>query len=324
MDPQAGLDTQAVSAEYARRAGAACAENAALALRVLERLDPARWPLEWHLPWWLGRELALQPDIARDLVVSNILGLAAIRLRDDLRDGDLKGTDEHAASLVSAALYEAAVQTYRSLFEPTSELWAELALRMAEWQSACDDGTAPPDLDADADGLTHFLARRGAPLKISAFAVCLLAGRTDVYGRVARYLDHVLAAMVLFDHVCDWQDDVAAGRWNAFVAAVSTTPQSLTNRERNRSDVLVALLAQAPVATYLERISIQLDRAAETAAQLEMTLLVGHVAAIREQIDAHAARLGEHYRSVGDEAVTRFFGSRRSDTWKANTRRTRA
>lgn len=296
------LDTLALATAYERRALAACPQHLPLALRVLHRLDPARWALEWHLPWWLGAELQLDTTLSRELVLSNILGLASIRLRDDLLDGDVDSGDALAVPQLSAALYEAAIDVYRSLFPPSSELWVELAMRMAEWRAAVADNAAPPRADADPDAIARHLARRGAPLKVSAFAVCLLAGWTDVYPTLARGLDHALAAMVLYDHLCDWQDDLAAGRWNAFAL------------EKNRAEVLAAMMATDAIGTYVVRIHVEFDMAQKIVADLGLRGLATQLAATAAKVDQHAMQLQAHYRMVNERAVALMFGRDRVKT----------
>jgi hypothetical protein len=306
------LDTSALASDYVRRIQAACPEHLPLAMRVLDRLEPARWELEWHLPWWLGHDMGLDPAVSRELVLSNVLGLASIRLRDDLLDGDLDEYDSSAALALSGALYEAAIETYRAHFPTGSDLWPEIALRMTEWRTATGDNAAPPGADAeDSQAVARHLARRGAPLRISAFAVCLLAARTDVYPRLGRCLDHALAAMVLFDHLCDWQDDLAAGRWNAFVARTTSSAQTSEHLARNRAAVAAAMMARDAVATHFGRINVELAEARSFAAQADLPGLATHLADIAAQMDEHAEKVQGQYRKLGDGAVAILRGKSR-------------
>ena len=72
---------------------------------------------------------------------------------------------------------------------------------MTEWRAATD-------VRAGSLGLPS----RGAPLKISAFATSLIARDTNRFPLLEGCLDHALTAMVLYDHFCDWREDLAAGR----------------------------------------------------------------------------------------------------------------
>ena len=88
-DRPSELDIHRVSSAYLQAVETARPEHLELPRRLLQRLDPDRWRLEWCLPWWLGRAFGLDVEIADELVLSNVLGLGAIRLRDDLVDGEV-------------------------------------------------------------------------------------------------------------------------------------------------------------------------------------------------------------------------------------------
>lgn len=288
------LDTAWLRVAFERRARSACPELLPAAMRVLDRLEPARWPLEWQLPWWLGHELGVAPAVARQLVLGNLLGLAAIRLRDDLLDGELEPAIGGTAGALSDALYGAALDVYRDLFAADAPIWAEIDQRMAEWRAS--------------SGESARLASRGAPLKISARAVCLLTGRTASWPRLQACLDHALAGMVLHDHLADWPADLAAGRRNAFVAANSDGPQSVDRRVAQRADVLVAMMTRDAVATHARQVQAELDAACQIAAALDLPILADGLGGIAARLAEHAAQLDDQYRQLGERAVSLVFG----------------
>ena len=286
------LDTTAVADECAQRAQSACPEHGSLAIRSIRGLDPNRWRLEWQLPWWLGMDMGLELAVARQLVLSNVLGLASLRLRDDLHDDDLLPEDRPAAPDVSEALYRAATDILRGMFPPSSEIWRELRLQMSYWRGA---------VELDSATRPH-LARRAAPLKVSAFAVCELTERPEIYQGLASCLDLFLTAMVLYDHLCDWEDDLACGRWNAFLGDAS-----------DRRDVLAQLMARDTIDAYMGRVRREFDRALEICSALMLPRLTSELAGIAAEVQGHAGQLQAHYRQLGDRAVTLMFG----DTWRA-------
>ena len=145
-------------------------------------------------------------------MLSNVIGLVSIRLQDDLLDGDIAAADVRGATRLGAAMFDEAVAVYRRRFDGASPFWPFLERSMAEWRRA-----------SAGDGPLRWaeLPDRGAPLKVAAFASCLLADRADRWELVERCLDHALVALVRYDQVCDWEDDLRADRRNAFVAAVS-------------------------------------------------------------------------------------------------------
>ena len=65
-------------------------------------------------------------------------------------------------------------------------------------------------------------------------------------------VDHMLTAQVLLDHLDDWPADLAAGRFNAFVAFVSDLPQTSQNRDANRRHVLGEFFLGEAGAAYVD------------------------------------------------------------------------
>ena len=297
-----------ISLAYRERVATSCPDALPLAIRLWERVDPAHWMLEWHLPVWMGDAFGLSRGVSSELVLSNVLGLASIRLQDDLADGEVDAPDVSAAYSLSAALYDAALDVYRRRFSSSSPFWARLAAWMREWRSA-DGQTMHAPID---------LARRGAPLKISAFAVCLLAHRSSLFHVVDACLDHALAAMVMYDHVCDWPEDLAAGRWNAFVARYGSHPQLPVNASANRSSVLAAMMARRAVANQFALIQVELDRATRAADDLGSEPLTEYLQGLMDKLGREANLLERRYAELGDEARELVFG--KSEPRKGGTR----
>lgn len=302
------LDIAGVSAAYERRVREACPEQLPLALRLLERLPPARWTLEWHLPWWLGQAFGLNREIAREIVLSNLLGLGFIRLQDDLADGEVAAEDVAGASTLSAALYEAALLPYRARFDPASPFWGHLEACMTEWHAATrgnvPSGSAGIGVGDPMNGERR-LAASAAPLKISALAVCLIADRPDAFPALDRCLDHALEAMVLYDHVADWEADLDGGRWNAFVAGVSSGPQLPEQRERHRRAVLVALMTTDAVAAHCARVQEGMLRAAALAETLRVPVppLGAYFREFATGVDEQGTAWQERYDGLAERAA---------------------
>ena len=290
------LDVAEVTAAWERRVREACPEQLPLATRLFERLTPERWALEWRLPSWLGAAFGLDRAIVRELVVSNVLGLGSIRLQDDLADGEVARDDVVETRLLSAALYEAALDPYRVRFDRHSPFWGRLDGWMAEWRTATERDAATRD---------DRLAGRAAPIRISAFAVCLLAERREAFPALERCLDDALEAMVLYDHVADWEADLDAGRWNTFVASVSDGPQTPERRDDHRRAVLVALMATDRLTSYVARIEQALERAVAVAEGFDVPVpaLAAWFREYGADVSARATAWQAHYRNVGDRAA---------------------
>jgi len=294
------LDVAGVRRSFEARVRTAAALDESAARRLVARLPPERWTLEWYLPWWLGNALGLDQATSTELVLSNLLGLASVRLQDDLAD-DESGEAADAPRL-AAALYEAALAPYTSRFGPESPLWAHIERCMATWRAAATD----PSGD-------HRLAARGEPLKIAPFAQCLLAGRIGTYPAIESCLDHALEALVRYDHVADWRADLEAGRWNAFVADVSSGPQVPGSRSRHAQAVLLAMLTSDVVTTQFARIRDGFLAAADVATDLARTDdlpipgLVGHLRRRAAEAEAQGTTFAAQYRDLGDQAAKQLF-----------------
>jgi hypothetical protein len=289
------LDLAGVAAAYERRVRDMCPEHLGLALRLLERLPPTRWTLEWRLPWWLGQAFGLDPSVAREIVLSNVLGLGSIRLQDDLADGEVAPGEVDGARVLAGAMYEAALEPYRVRFDRSSPFWRHLDKQMAAWRAATDREGSPESR----------LAARGAPLHIVAAAVCLLSDRMEAYPALEACLDHALEALVLYDHLADWEADLDAGRWNAFVAAVSPGAQDPEARDRHRAATYVAMLTADAVAACFGRIDEGLLRSAAIADTLSPPVppLADHLRRFAGGLREQGAAVQERYRALGERAA---------------------
>jgi hypothetical protein len=302
------LDVAGVAGAYERRIREACPEHLTLASRLLDRLPPARWTLEWYLPWWLGQAFALDPSLTRGIVLSNVLGLGSIRLQDDLADGEIDANDVDGARALAAAMYDLALEPYHAWFDAASPFWRHLDSRMDAWRAA-SGGRPVESGDASATGPVPDLAARGAPLHIAAIALCLLAGRIELYPALESCLDRALEALVLYDHAADWEADLDAGRWNAFVAASSPGPQVPEVRDRHRAATYVAMLTGDAVADYFGRIDEGLLRAAAIADALNPSVppLADHLRRFAVGVRDQGAAINERYQDLGDQAAKLLF-----------------
>ena len=85
-----------------------------------------------------------------------------------------------------------------------------------------------------------------------------------------------MAATVLLDHADDWQEDLAAGQFNAHVAWLSGLPQHAENVDRNRRQVLSALMQGDgdDHHSYFDLIDQHLQRAQQFAGQGRFSRIV--------------------------------------------------
>jgi hypothetical protein len=288
------LDSDEVTAEVLRRISARAPRLDGLARRQLARLGPDRWAIEWHLPAWLGRRLDLDSRFVEALVRSNVLGLLSIRLQDDLDDGEVAPADIADARALASLAFEEAIDEYRALFDERSPIWSFLERAMADWR-------------AGASGTQ--LAARGAPIQIAGYACCLHAGRLDLWPTLERTLDGAVTALVLYDQFCDWEADLAAGRWNAFVATVVDAEQQPVRRDRNRAAVLAAMLGRPVVREQFDLVIRKATEAATLADDIGVTELAEFLSGWAARTSEQGATVAEHYERVGDQAARLLLGT---------------
>ena len=281
-------------AAFRQRIAVACPGQLALATRYALALTPPKWTLEWYLPQWLSHRFGLDAELTRELTLSNLLGLVAVRLEDDLRDGEMPVSDVAGAEQLAVATFDEALAVYRARFDPGSPFWGFLERSMATWRAGADGSDAPT---------------RGAPIKIAAFACCLLADRKADWPRLDRCLDRTMSALVAYDQFCDWEEDLAARRWNAFVAAVSPGPQGPAERDRNRAAVLTAMLTRDVIDEHFRRIAAEVFDAAALASELGLDSLRAYLVQWAARSAAQGAEVARHYRSVADRATQLMFGA---------------
>jgi hypothetical protein len=259
-----------------------------LGCRLLAVYTPEQWPVEWHLPWWLATNLGLPDHHWRALTVCNLLGLGFVQLQDQLAEQKASAAPPAAEIALAGALHEAALAGLAGLFAAKPDFWEHRQDFMAQWRlSLLDDDAAlhrPFAYWREPDVLR--LAWRGAPLKITAAGACLLAERADLIPRLLDALDHLLAAQVLLDHLDDWREDLAGGRFNAFVAYASDLPQDATHRDANHQRVLTLLMA-GDASDYFDLALRHALTAQSLAAEMGCDALVRYAACWRE-----GARLG--------------------------------
>ncbi len=220
---------------------------------LLARISTANWLLEWNLPRWLGESFGLDPGVAGELVLGNVYGLACVRLQDDLADGEPIGEREVAA-LLAAGLHSLWLMHYLPLFEAPSPFWSYFRLFLGQWLRATlqEHGPDGADLRSGQAGALRCLAERGAPLKAGCVAACLLAGRPADIAPLTAGMDHLLAGAVLVDHAQDWEADLEAGRYNAFVAYITLRSQEHHDSLADRQAVLEELYLGETARPYFE------------------------------------------------------------------------
>lgn len=299
----------AARARYSVALEATTPELACLGRRLLERIAPPNWTLEWSLPGWVGEPLGLSAELTAELTAANVYGLAYVRLQDDLVDDEVAGEDRAAALLLSTLLYQKWLQVYIGLFAGASLFWGFFERYMAQWAAATLGGRRPAaTLNLYDDAALRGLAELGAPLKICVAGACLLAGRDVSIPRLEAALDHLLSSAVLLDHVQDWAADVVAGRYNVFVAHLTGLPQTPDRAEANRSAALAELVFGKGGRPYFAVLQQQLRAAADEARATGVCALADYVLWLQHEADRLRRELARDARARRCGLAARILG----------------
>jgi len=272
-------------------------------LAYFNALTGANWTVEWQLPRWLAESVGLPETVQQRLVAVNALGLTALRLLDDLADGDLPASPFHRT--FADRCQAAAENLLGDLIEPGSDFWDQYRSILAGWKRRqAEGGFQIPDLPPNA-GSDPSLA--GAPLYLSAAAVCAIAGRRDLYLPMRSALADYLTAAVLIDHFKDWQQDLSAGRSNLFVDRLlpGTTIPSNVNK---RAHVWSKLGAGGQVDDYLAEVGAALDSAIDGALHLGSRSMASYLEAYRNQAQSAAHHYQGKIKAIFAELQTRVLG----------------
>ena len=286
-------------------------EHHARFAQTLDRVPAAHWALEWNLPWWLGSTFGMKENIFLNLCASNVLGLVALRLYDDLSDRQLARTARVPARTLAQRLEEIAMQFYRPYFDASDSFWTYAANWMNAWHAATR--TVPLCTRENVETLyalhqppAQHIAKLGAPLKLNALAVSRLTMRPEIFSPLQEILDHVLIAAVLHDHVVDWATDLQANRQNFFIGYLSPCAQTKENQSANCAHVAQGWIEDAPRA-YFQIITYHLDRARDKCNALNIIPLCAHLTRFKSQTAALYRARRSMYRKQVQRAAREIF-----------------
>lgn len=278
----------------------------AAGVRLLMEHGPQQWPVEWHLPWWLAANLGLPEADWRALTVCSLLGLGYVRMVDRWAENAGAAAASAGEALLAGACHELALAQLTRLFPAAPDFWQHRHAAMSYWLRSLveDDPAFSQPFAAWQEQDLARLAWRGAPLKITAVGACLLARRADLIPTLTDALDQLLVAQVLLDHVDDWREDLAGGRFNVFVAYASDLPQDAASAQANSRRVL-ALLMMGDPGSYFQLVQRYAARAQSLAAQAGCSSLAQFAASLQSEVELGCGRLIDAARSHLQQAVSR-------------------
>jgi hypothetical protein len=256
--------------------------------RLFERLARPNWSVEWNLPRWLGEAHRINDDQKGRLVSANILGLGYVRLYDDRADADQAPNDRQLSLRLEALLLEAAREEYRDLIGDEPWFWGLFNDHLECWREAVQHdlgGMTAGALEADP---CPQLSEIGRPLLIGCAAVCSLAGARSQLAAVEEPVRHYLAAAVLYDHLKDWQADLAAGRRNVFIRwMMRGEPRRQAGHDPLQA-MYVALTNVPQVHGYVRLLLGQLERGVDLAQAAKMEGFAWHLQALHAEASESA------------------------------------
>jgi hypothetical protein len=230
------------------------------------------WALEWSLADWLADAYGLEREAADDLLLANVTLLAFARLMDDVADGESSLSARESTPLATGLLHSC-IGTYARLFTAAPErVRFEQCFDafLGEWMQATLGAAPLPGPDFTRYTATDFVcvAQRAAFLKIAAAAGCLAAGRGDALDALSTAMSELSVGIVMLDDLFDWPADLAAGRFNVFVAYGARGRQTADRIDANRRAMVVDLYIGGGGRPYFDSLHDHLDvarRAAGTA-----------------------------------------------------------
>lgn len=166
------------------------------------------------LPFWLRSEYGLDAGQTHSMSSGNVLLMLYFFLQDDLMDN----RHSSAAELLPLAnlLYAEFLELYRPLFPAESPFWTHFKRYLFEWSDS---------VSGEIGGDYYFndrsrIAGKAAPLKLSAIAALLLAGKESSIAAAEEAVQEVLITLQMLDDYEDWEEDLADGSYNCLLSLV--------------------------------------------------------------------------------------------------------
>jgi hypothetical protein len=277
---------------------------------ILDKISTPNWTLEWFLPRWLGNSFGLSPDVIRALTLSNVLGLAFLRLVDDQVDGENQVADLVTTLSLATRLYHLAFQPYREFMVGYPHFWDYADEFMAQWTNAIFASNRPPQEGLRDFSQDHYqlLAQLGAPLKICCLAAWSLSNQKPVLQNLLLSIDHYVIGAVLLDHYKDWQKDIIARRYNLFVDHALQGDKMLLTHDEVQSSVQEAILNIEVMDSYFSIILKQVQTAHAYASKIRCNELEQHLRSFHQQIALHADEMIHSIEDVIQLAGQKIFG----------------
>ena len=241
------------------------------------------------------------------LFAAAFLGFCAIRIQDDLVDGD--SPDTSVDELLLASLFTVrAVGHLQRLFPSDAPLWQHHARHWHEYAQAVQI-----DKQRDASGLSPFdetdllhIGRKAALLKTFPVAVALCAGREDQIGSIEALMDAFNTAIQLSNDIQSVRSDLEMGHYTQPLAAAALDAGFAPGTQPPQTGLLGSLLLSGAMGEAYELTKGYFERARVLSAEFGIDDLVAFIDWHMADMEKSAA----HWRDLridGERLPVAFF-----------------
>jgi len=176
---------------------------------------PRAFPL-LLLPWWLEASIreTPSPQFQRDVVYSTVNGYYAVRLIDDLMDGDKPPPRVVMPAL--AFFHTEFVHTYARYFPFRDQFWEAFT---DSWFGAAEAASIDAGFETiDQTRFVQVSAKKIEGANVPLAAVCHRYERTDLLDPWCAFVDLFGAWHQLLNDIVGWNRDLDAGRTTYFLS----------------------------------------------------------------------------------------------------------
>jgi hypothetical protein len=155
---------------------------------------------------------AIPSTLIHDILSSQYFIYLAVRLRDDLLDGQATG---RTLTEVSHSLEQTAGEILKRWYEPSSEFWTLFRRYMGDTAKGISEvGRLQRRIVRDPGRMPDGYARTSSIFKLGSAAVCVSTGRVRLMGSLEMAFDHLAIGGQIIDDVKDIVEDIERGRYN--------------------------------------------------------------------------------------------------------------
>ncbi|MEA3409376.1 MAG: hypothetical protein U9Q95_03410, partial [Candidatus Eisenbacteria bacterium] len=242
------------------------------------------------------------PGAARAMALGNAFGATHFLQQDRWLDRDEDVTP--ATACLSDVSFLRFLREYSRLFPVESDFWSHFDRYLEEWFESLawesdvllSGGGAAAVAEEQLSDTLRNLGRKMSPLKATAAAVALLAGRPDILACAERMVEYYHAGYQLADDLEDMEEDLVAMRWSTVAWLITARSGLDTPADVSGADELLRLGARSgALEEIVELVYSCYEKAAGEAAALGATVLESH---LRRSLDRSSRVLGRMTRRL--------------------------